>query len=280
MNLPPTEARLLAPRPSLASCIRAVVVRNTVGAPLTPSQRINRYAASPWCSITWHIHGTGVLLEPPLGQMEPWNPILYGGPQTRPTITANPGAAHFVVVLFYPEAFQALTGIDMAATVDGWFTLDMLVDADWQAMAQQVQCASDDAARIRLLEDFLEPRWLAARPETVAGNARDWLRSMAVRAAGSDWSRSVRSAERRIKSWAGQSMRALRRLDRIEQSYVDARKALDEGTVSWAEVAAQGGFSDQAHLVREVRDLTGLTPAQLARARREDESFWMYRIWA
>jgi hypothetical protein len=204
MNLPATEARLLAPRQSLASCIRAAVVRNTMGAQLTATQRVNRYAASPWCSITWHIHGTGVMLEPPLGQMDPWNPILYGGPQTRPTITSNPGDVHF----------------------------------------------------------------------------GDWLRSMAVRAAGSDWSRSVRSAERRIKSWAGQSMRALRRLDRIEQSYADARQALDEGTVSWAEVAAQGGFSDQAHLVREVRDLTGLTPAQLARARREDESFWMYRIWA
>lgn len=280
MSLPPTETRLVAPRQSLASCIRAILVRNTIGAGLLPSQRINRYAASPWCSLTWHVEGTGIMLEPPLGQVEPWNPILYGGPQTRPTVTANPGEVHFVVVLFYPEALQALTGIDMAPTVDNWLTMDMLFDAQWQAMAQQVLHAPDDAVRIAMIEDFLEPLWLARRPESVAGNARDWLRRMTVRAAGSEWSQSVRSAERRIKMWAGQPMRSLRRLDRIEQSYIDARKALDEGTVSWADVAALGGFSDQAHLVREVRDLTGMTPAQIARARLEDESLWLYRIWA
>jgi hypothetical protein len=280
MSLPPTESRLLAPRQALASCIRAILVRNTVGAGLTPSQRVNRYAASPWCSITWHISGTGIMLEPPLGQMEPWNPVLYGGPQTRPTITASPGDVHFIVVLFFPEALQVLTGIDMAATVDNWHTMDQLFDASWQEMAQQVLAAGSDAERIALVEDFLEPRWQALRPDSAAGHARDWLRRIAVRAAGSGWSQSVRSAERRIKAWAGQPMRSLRRVDRIERSYIEAKQALDEGSVSWADVAAQGGFSDQAHLVREVRDLTGLTPAQLARARLEDESFWLYRIWA
>jgi AraC-like DNA-binding protein len=183
-------------------------------------------------------------------------------------------------VLFFPEALQALTGIDMGATVDNWLTLDMLFDEAWQSMAQQVLQAPGDQERIALLENFLEPRWLAARPESAAGSARDWLRRMAVRAAGSEWNRSVRSAERRIKAWAGQPMRALRRLDRIERSYFDAMAALDEGTVSWAEVAAQGGYSDQAHMVREIRDLTGMTPAQFARARFEDESLWLYRIWA
>ena len=33
--------------------------------------------------------------------------------------------------------------------------------------------------------------------------------------------------------------------------------------VPWAELALAFGFYDQSHLVREVRDLTGLTPTDL-----------------
>ncbi len=35
----------------------------------------------------------------------------------------------------------------------------------------------------------------------------------------------------------------------------------------WAELAADHGFYDQSHLVREVRDLCGLSPTELRAAR-------------
>jgi AraC-like DNA-binding protein len=34
-------------------------------------------------------------------------------------------------------------------------------------------------------------------------------------------------------------------------------------SVGWARAAAECGFADQAHLAREVRDLSGLTPTGL-----------------
>jgi AraC-like DNA-binding protein len=40
--------------------------------------------------------------------------------------------------------------------------------------------------------------------------------------------------------------------------------------VSWASIAAMLGFSDQAHLVREVRALAGITPGALVRERMSD----------
>lgn len=52
------------------------------------------------------------------------------------------------------------------------------------------------------------------------------------------------------------------------------------GKVSWAEVAAHGGYSDQAHLCREARDITGVSPTELARGSADDESYWVYRIWS
>lgn len=54
-------------------------------------------------------------------------------------------------------------------------------------------------------------------------------------------------------------------LDRILRHQRFLRLARREGDVSTAVLAAEAGFSDQAHLVRESRRLTGRTPVELRR---------------
>ncbi len=45
-------------------------------------------------------------------------------------------------------------------------------------------------------------------------------------------------------------------------------RALDgQARADWAAVAAEHGYSDQAHLIDEFRDLAGLTPADYLRSR-------------
>ena len=39
-------------------------------------------------------------------------------------------------------------------------------------------------------------------------------------------------------------------------------RVLPDGSVPWASIAADCGFSDQSHLINEFRMLCGLTPAQ------------------
>ncbi|WP_254452185.1 helix-turn-helix domain-containing protein, partial [Duganella vulcania] len=92
--------------------------------------------------------------------------------------------------------------------------------------------------------------------------------------------RGVRSIERHIKARAGQPMRKLLRLQRAEQSFFDARDEFLAGRVVWSDVAARGGYADQAHFCREAREITGHSPHELARMlKSEDESYWIYRIW-
>ncbi len=58
------SARLLAPRLSLASCVRAYVTRSTIDCALPAhNDRYNRYPATPFCSITWQVHGATALVE-------------------------------------------------------------------------------------------------------------------------------------------------------------------------------------------------------------------------
>lgn len=280
---PTPLTRLIAPRTALASCVRAFLVRDTTRcAPLPPAQRLNRFPAAPMCSIIWTVAGDVEAAAPGLSLPDVrMPPALFGGPRSYPLVSYNPGPVHSFVVMLYPAALHALTGISMDALLDQFRPLDALFDADWLALSNAVLAAPDDAARIGLVEAFLAPRWQVARKgsDVSAGAVQDWVRRLGVQAASTGLARSARHIERRIKAWAGQPMRTLRRMRRAEQLFLDERGAILQGKVSWSDIAASGGYADQAHFCRETREITGLSPTELARAMKEDESYWIYRIW-
>jgi AraC-like DNA-binding protein len=276
------STRLIATRKSLASCVRAFVTRSTIESPLlTAADRLNRFPATPLCCITWFLEGEVELIEPPPPDpLPPPERAIFVGPQTRPTMTYNPGPVRAFMVMFYPQSMHALSGIDVPAWVDQWMPVAGALGPEWGAMADAVLGAPDDAARVSIVEDFLEPRWQAARPADAIADAGDWLRHLAAQAASSGLGRGVRNVERRIKAWAGQPMRTLRRMQRAEQSFFDARDGHLGRKLSMADVAARQGYSDQAHLCRETREITGHSPSEMTRVLSSgDESYWIYRIW-
>ncbi|MDO8049680.1 helix-turn-helix domain-containing protein [Janthinobacterium sp. SUN211] len=281
---PTPLTRLIAPRTALASCVRAFLVRDTTGcAPLPPAQRLNRFPAAPMCSIVWTVAGDVEAAAPGLSLRDVrMPPALFGGPRSYPLVSYNPGPVHTFVVMFYPAALHALTGVSMDGLLDQFRPLDALFDGEWLALSDAVLAAPDDAVRVRLVEDFLAPRWALARKsgDHPAGAVQDWVRRLAVQAASTGLASSARNIERRIKAWAGQPMRTLRRMRRAEQLFLDERGAILQGTASWSDVAASGGYADQAHFCRETREITGLSPTELARAMRDDESYWIYRVWS
>lgn len=180
-SLPST--RLIAPRLSLASCVRAYLARSTMAcAPLLPWQRLNRFPASPLCSISWTIQGEAEMAAPVLGAELKIPALLFCGPQSRPTVCYNPGPTQGFMVLFHAAAMHRLSGLDMSAWVDRFAPLDAALGPEWMALARQVQAAPDDDARVALIEHFLEPRWQAARgaEEGRAGVLGDWVKRLGV----------------------------------------------------------------------------------------------------
>ncbi|WP_338768617.1 helix-turn-helix domain-containing protein [Massilia sp. METH4] len=283
-TLPPTAARLVPPRVALASCIRGYMVRSTLGVQLAPGQRLNRFPATPFCSITWMIEGSGELLEPArAGAVAQQGMAIFSGPWTQPFMTGNPGPVHTFTVLFFADALHALTGLDMAAQLDTMAQVDAVLGDEWDAVSGAVLAAADDEARIRLFEDWLEPRWRVARGVASGAAtwspARDWVQALAVRAAATGAGRSARMVERRVRAWAGHPLRTLRRLARVEESLLAARDEQQAGQLSLSDVALRGGYSDQAHLSREARELIGASPREIIRLAQTDESYWPYRIW-
>ncbi len=288
------SGQLWLPRPSLSACVRGTLVRSTLGHDLSDAQRINRFPASPLCSLSWWLAGRSESLVP----MQPGTmpdldnsrsePIagrwVLAGPQTRPSTSWSPRPTHAMMVMFMPDALRLLTGLEPEALADRMVAAEALLSPDWLAMCQAVQDQADDAARMDCIESFLEPRWQACRPGPSAATQRygDWATHLAQRAALSAPGRSLRQLERRIKRWAGLPMRELRGFGKAEQAFFDAIAADAErgpGQVRWADVAAGAGFSDQSHLSRVTRRLTGYAPQALYDGIYHDEAFWAYRIW-
>lgn len=271
-------SRLSFPRKSLASCVRAYVERSTVAAPLAEAQdRYNHFPATPHCSVTFYITGEAEVVEPADAPRERIG-VVFAGPQTRPLVTYNPGPVRVLMVMLYPQALHALCGVDVSAWVDRWAPVERALGVEWQALAETVLAAPDDG--VALVEAFLEPRWQAARPGGAGAMAGDWVRHMAAQAADTALGRGVRSIERRIKARAGQPLRKLLRLQRAELSFFEARDELMNGKAAWSDIAARGGYADQAHFCREAREITGHTPGELARVLAStDERYWIYRIW-
>ena len=281
-------ASLVWPRPALAQCVMAVMLRDTRGLHLSDAQRHNYFAASPCCTISWLFHGSGAMVEPgPGGELgggahRPLPvPLIFSGPSNRPQVSWNPGEAQVLMLALMPDAFTALTGLAPSAFMNRHLPAREVLGPAWQPLLDAVWHAPDDAERLAQIEIHLDPWWQAVRPAAPAHGLRmdDWLRSLTLRAANSGLGRSARQLERRIKQWTGQPLRELRGITRNERAYFDAIAADAEGALNWSGVASEAGFADQSHLCRQTRRLTGFSPEELRQRINTDEGFWFYRAW-
>jgi AraC-like DNA-binding protein len=283
-----TTSQIVWPRPAVAGCVFCTIVRDTRGVALDQSQRFNFFPASPLCCVAWVLAGDCHLIGEPEQMERPWTGtgmpgLAVFGPQLGPLTSWNPAGTHMVTMAFYPDAFAAMTGLDLSEFAGRMAPAEAVLP---QSMLEACRDFPDDIGRegvesgVAILEDRIESIWSAARP---AGTRqmrwiKDWSRSLASRAALSDLGRSTRQIARRVKSWTGVSQRDLRGLGHTEQLYARLHEAIAAGDVDWAGLAAASGFADQAHMIRQLRRHTGFTPEQLRQSTRTHEAFWGYRL--
>ncbi len=264
------------------------LVRDTRGAGPVGNGGYNRFPPSPLCSITWFFEGQSEIVNAPAnGASCPRSALLprlaFSGPQRRPTVTRNPAGVHAMMLVLYPDAMSALSGLDVSAYVDRTVAADEVLDDRWQALCAEVFQAQDDARRFALIESRLSSWWQAARTGAVQGGRRlqDWLGAFALRAAAFGAGRSPRQLERRMKAWTGQTLREMRVLARLESLYFHALSGgAGSGGHDWADLASAAGFADQSHMVRHARRATGFPAAQLWQRIEQDPQFWPYRALA
>jgi AraC-like DNA-binding protein len=186
-----------------------------------------------------------------------------------------------MMLLLLPDGMQLMTGIEARQCLNRMVDVADVLPAPWLAMCAAVGSDQADDSQLALIESFLDPLGHAARPNRLldAHRYRDWAQALALRAATSRSGRSLRQIERRIREWAGQPLRELRGFGRAEHAFFKAMAIDPAQPPVWPEFAADEGYSDQSHLCRDSRRITGFSPAQLRRRTAGDEGFWAYRIW-
>jgi AraC-like DNA-binding protein len=185
------------------------------------------------------------------------------------------GQGWTVAAMTRPGGLGAFIAGSAAQFTDRVVRLEEAIGADEAELVTQVTSESEEEARVGLLTSALEhavqPGKVASASQ-VASVARIAETSRAIRRL-SDLSAVAgigqRTLQRMFLHYAGVSPIWVIRRYRL----LEAAEAVRNGErVSWAEVAADLGYADQAHLIRDFRAATGQTPAAYASSLRSRPS--------
>lgn len=279
----PAAARLLLPHPTLGACVFAGVERDTRAAALSDAERFNYYPATPMAMVSWIFEGTLHMVEErgpgSTATLSPSLPrLVFSGPQSRPSASWSPGPVHALSVAFYPEALGRLLSIRIEPFVDRILPLEELAGGAFLEACRTLFTRGGETDAFQRLQEYLRPFWKYPASASAAPRMGDWVRSWATRVAFSKAGAEMRQFQRRIKGWTGQSHRDLQLFARVEEVMIRAGGHRQEKSLDLAGLANDVGFADQSHMGREVRRVTGLSPARLDALIAHDEAFWFYRL--
>lgn len=189
--------------------------------------------------------------------------LLVAGPDTRAHLTEGDATRPWAGIRFHPGTAPALLGVPAHELRDRRPDLaDLWPAAQVRRLTARVNAAADPA---RGLEDLALRRAAEAAPPDPAllrvVAALDAGRPVAM--AADELGLSSRQLHRRSLTAFGYGPKTLARILRLHRALALARTG-----APFAETATRTGYADQAHLSRDVRDLTGLPLSELLAVRR------------
>lgn len=178
--------------------------------------------------------------------------LLVAGPDTRPYVPEG-APAHWAGIRFHPGTAPALLGVPAHELRDRRVELtDLWGAVEVGRLRARVDAAPDPATA---LEELALRR--AARtppPDPLLAGLVEALRAgRPVGRTADELGLSTRQLHRRSLAAFGYGPKTLARILRLQRALALARKG-----VPFAATATLAGYADQAHLARDVRELTGM----------------------
>ncbi len=289
-----TPVQTWLPPWGLRRCVRAVIWRSTIGMSLSGADLWGHYPAGPIVAINCLFEGTAESLSAgwaadPQAPRQSVPVLAVTGPHSVPRNIFYGPEVDGVMVILYPDAWWALTGIAPQTLSNQLVDAHRVLPPVLLAVCQQMRQGGDVDSRVQTFFEGLQTLWKAQDHERLGAEIPSrqwpptitpWMESMALRAAATGWGRSLRQSERRIKQWTGWSLRKLQGSARGEDAFFAVMEAMLEERLDWAQIALDNGFSDQSHFIRETRRITGFSPEALRHGFLNEEAFWIYRAWA
>jgi AraC-like DNA-binding protein len=186
--------------------------------------------------------------------------LVVAGPATGPVFSDVPPGSSAMGVRFRVGAAGAALGLPASELLDANVPLEGVWGAEAARIAERVADAATPEARLTALAGEVGARLSAHVDPLVraaaAGAARPDAR---VDQLGARLGITDRQLRRRFGDAVGYGPKTLQRVLRFQRFLALARREPHD----LARLALEAGYADQAHLTRECRRLSGVTPAAL-----------------
>jgi AraC-like DNA-binding protein len=212
------------------------------------------------------------------------------GLHNRHQLTQAVGERHFMVVRFTPIGAHLFLGLPMHLIANEALDLELVDPCLARILLSRIGVARSWTERFAAMESLIAERVAEAEMPSSIGSA--WCRlvatdgRIALGPLASEMGCSHRVLIARFRTYVGfppktiarllRFNRAVRSLDRLSQTranesigkpYIEIRQAEDRlvSAIQWADLAADCGYFDQAHLIKDFREFAGSTPAAFLR---------------
>lgn len=193
-----------------------------------------------------------------------WSESIVHGPQSSYYVAGPKPQGGTVGVSFRPGAAGLMLGVSMAELADRHVALDAIWGSRGMDLQHRLRAAADPAAMFRILEQSLSARIhrplllhpaiaqaLAPRPaDATPARVADVQRASGY---------SPRHFISLFRSAVGINPKHYYRIRRFNST---VRSMAAASRPCLGDIAAAAGYSDQAHLTREFRELAGIAPTE------------------
>lgn len=203
-------------------------------------------------------------------------PAMVVGQLTGPVVVVPTGVVDVWGIRFHPWTAAAGLEISVDALRESTLALDEVLGAN---LASDLHDGLRDGGS-PVLTAALE-RWLGRRapPDRGVRAAVELIAHAgtlpSVRAMSAQLGRSTRWVQRTFRDTVGLSPKMLSRIRRVQRAM---RLATSRPAKTWSSIAADVGYFDQSHLVRDFRDIVGVTPSAFAARERTITDAFIERL--
>jgi AraC-like DNA-binding protein len=236
---------------------------------------MHRGLPSPYLTMIFTLdEPLSIEVHPDPGQPPGEFGTLLGGLHSSPALIRHDGAQSGIQLALKPPGVRALLGLPAGELAELDVPAEAVLGGVGAELRERVRGAAGWPERFAVLDEILLRQVLTAKDEAVAPEVLwSWRQLLqaggAVRvadlAAGTGW--SGRHLASRFRAEIGLTPKAAARVvrfDRARRRLVEhaGAGANQDGGYQLADLAAETGYFDQAHLAREFRALAGVPPSQ------------------
>ena len=185
------------------------------------------------------------------------------GQMTRPILIGPTGSVRLLGIRFHPGGAFPLFRIPMHELTNQVVDLAAIAGTLERDLVAGTEAAESLRLKIKAVEELLVDRVRSCKHDSwLAGLAKRIVQcggQVSVDSLATEAGVSSRQLERRFLREVGIGPKLLCRLLRFQQIF----RAIDRNDSGWAVTAAECGYYDQAHLIRDFQEFAWQTPSML-----------------